>query len=146
MKENPCLLSSLSAFKTGADLWVVSDPNSSPYHSKIDWYLSFMMKKNRAKKISICPLPPHLQKHFKPFFKWEPKSPSPLLMQTAFRLPNLWTVELICTHKGLWLNQAYTIWEKLNRPTLRLFVPRLVTKEDVETTWRKAYVPVQYLL
>ena len=120
------LLALESALKKGTDLWMVSDPEYSSWNQKIDWYLSYLMKKNRQK-----------QDH----------QIKPLLMKTAHRLPNLWTVELSYKNKEQWLNQAHTVWKNLNRPSLRIFAPHPLSAEDIEKTWSLdtiQYVPSSY--
>ena len=172
MNKNPCLLTAEEAFKKGADLWIVSDPWQNVWNQKIDWYLSFWMKKNRMTQIT--PLPEYkasrtviIDKDIAKLIGSPPKSLSflekdygvtlplndgptsqthqPLLMESSRRLPCLWTVELTFINKETWLKQAWTLWDNLNRPSLRIFAPRFVQVEDVEKTWPKETISIQYI-
>ena len=123
------------ALKEGAQLWLLSD--SSPWYYKIDWYLSFLISKLSSQKLpslseekissfekkhSIPPntLPSALTGLATPTYPT-----TPFLMETSSRLPNLWTVKI--NYHTKWLTQGRDIWYHLNKPTLRVFLPKETT-------------------
>ena len=67
-----------------------------------------------------------------------------ILVSTASRLPNLWTVEISSTGKE-WIDRACDIWRSLNCPILRLFAPLKINKQDIEKKWGEN-TPLQYIL
>ncbi len=172
-------ISPAQAFKSGADLWIVSDPEHSSWSYKIDWHTGFLMRKIKSQKIKsistearaslektykelkeqLKNLPPYKEKKQKapeisnwksltksiyPDFPTSPKS-HPILVESSFYFPNLWTVELPYTPE--WLSGAYQIWHSLNRPTLRIFTPQPITAEDIERKWatHAKNITIQYV-
>lgn len=135
MKEGLQLISESQVFKRGADLWILSDPQHSSWHCKIDWYLCFQIKKTRSQKIQkpSSQMQSLLKKYQISTVKWNPPRPSPLLIESSAYLPNLWTVELIYTEE--WLNKVYDIWYSLNQPKLRIFAPQSIKKEKIKEKW-----------
>ncbi len=141
-------LSSSQAFKSGADLWVLNDSKYNEWTARIDWHLRFQIRKQKLK--TLQPLSLHtqalLKKYNIPDFQWKPPAPLPLLMESSFYLPNLWTIEIAYTDE--WLNRIYDIWHSLNRPSLRIFAPQSMTKGKIEQKWQRAAqnTPVQCII
>ena len=148
MKEGLQLILPSQALKNGADLWVISDPEHSSWYHKINWYLCFQIDKTGS-----CPLPSpssqmrSLLEKYKISTIDSPLPPSfPVLVDSSFYLPNLWTVKLSYTVK--WLNEVYNIWRSLNQPTLRLFVPKLIERTKIMEKWGgpAKSINIQYVL
>jgi len=148
MKEELQLISPSQAFKSGADLWVISDPEHSSWYHKINWYLLFQIDKTG----SYNPPPPSpqmralLEKYRISTVCYHRPPSFPILVESSFHLPNLWTVKLNYTVK--WLNEVYDIWHSLNQPTLRLFVPKPIERKKIEKRWGEPAknVNIQYVL
>ena len=149
MKENPQQLSFVHAFKRGADLWILSDSKHNFWNSKIDWYLSFQIKKQKLKAIQKSSVQTQslLKKYQISSIQWKPSSaPLPLLIESSAYLPNLWTLEIPYTPQ--WLNNIYDTWCSLNQPSLRIFAPKEIKKEDIEKKWQAIAqnIPIQYII
>lgn len=179
MNSNVQSIPSSQAFKSGADLWLLSDPKHSFWHHKIDWHTGFLLQKMKLQKIktifpearsrlehtqkklaeSLKNLPTqkkqieldilterNITKSLSLDFQKEPLKPCPILVESSFYFPNLWILELPYTIK--WLNTAYQIWHSLNRPTLRIFTPKLVKADDIEKTWSSPAknITIQYVI
>ncbi len=63
-------------------------------------------------------------------------SDSALLLPSSHRLPNLYTVELAFkSDAGPWLQQAFDIWQRMQRPSLRVFLPLEINEEQLANLW-----------
>ena len=93
------------SFSKGADLWILSEPQHSSLAKKIDWHLQFIFEKSN-------------------------KSPQdPLLIESSLYLPNTHT--LFIPKQTNWLTQALESWSRLEKPSLRLFLPCFLSKNDL---------------
>ena len=130
-------LSNHTALTPGAHLWVLSAP--SAWATKLDWALNFQISRIQTHKLRT--LTPeqiqNLQEWDLPLFQVQKKLKTPLLVSSAAFLPNQQTV--ICPLKfhtatlsdiTEWLLSAKSIWEQLNRPSLRLFLPDIINKDS----------------
>lgn len=132
-------LSQANALNPGADLWILSDLEKSPWIAKIDWYLNFQ----------ICRASRH-QSQFLPQFladvlentELEKKNipldkSSPLMIASQEFLPNKWVVILPWSENmTAWSAQAFQIWQKLNQPSLRIFLPPGQSAGNFQTPWQ----------
>lgn len=135
------------ALSHGAQLWAVSNPEHSSWNYKIDWYLSFLLQKTRLNSLKAPFLSPDsLMKKYKlSSFQWSPSSPLPILIDSSSYLPNLWTLEL--EYSSQWIQQVHDIWSSLNKPSLRIFAPKLTKKEEIEKKWEKyKNISIQYIM
>ncbi len=51
MNQNLQIISPSQAFKSGADLWILSDPKHSFWNHKINWHTGFLLQKIKSQKI-----------------------------------------------------------------------------------------------
>ena len=147
MKEKIQSLSPSQALNSGAQLWVLSNPEYSSWNYKIDWYLSFLMRKTRLNTLKNQSISSDslMKKYNISSFQWAPSSPFPILIDSSSYLPNLWTLEL--EYSSQWLHQVYNIWSSLSRPRLRIFAPKPIKKEDIEKKWEKyKNICIQYII
>ena len=137
MNEGLQIISNSQAFKKGTDLWVLSDSQYSSWHCKIDWYLSFQIKKNKLKHFEepASQLRSLIIKYKLPSFQWKMSQPLPILIESSDYLPNLWTIELTYTEE--WIDKIYDIWSSLNQPKLRIFAPQPIKTEKIKEKWEE---------
>ena len=137
MNEGLQLISNSQALNRGTDLWVLSDSQHSSWHSTIDWYLSFQIKKNKLKCFEKTDLliQSLITKYKLPYFQWQIPLPLPVLIESSTYLPNLWTMKLSYTEE--WINKVYDIWLSLNQPKLRIFAPQPIKKEKIREKWEE---------
>ena len=146
MDNNPRFISGSQALRKGAQLWVLSEPKYSTWNHRIDWYLCFQIRRSRLKKVepSSEQAQALLKKYHLYSFKWRYSQYCPILIESSQYLPNLWTVEL--PYHREWINKVYDIWHSLNQPTLRIFAPQLVKKQEVEGKWKgSGNIAIQYI-
>lgn len=136
--KSPYQIPASKAFTEGAELWLVSDPEHSPWNHKIDWYLGFWLRRHNLNQKTPTPDPKMqalLKKYQLPHHLSLLNKPQPFLLESSSKLPNLWTIELVYTTK--WLQKVHSIWENLNCPSLRIFIPTTIKPEEVKQQWVK---------
>ena len=144
-------VSSSQAWREGADLWVISDSQHSFWNYKIDWQMGFHIRKYRSKKIAKISIPSSLARYSLPSFKQDELSKE-FLVESSYFLPNLWTLEV--PYREGWVDRIYTLWEKLNKPRVRIFPPDLFLnsystnqfKQELREKWKTSSVPVEYVI
>ena len=96
------------ALSKGSQLWIIQSPKDSSLSKKVDWYLQCICKKQK-----------NLEK--------------PLLIEASLHLPCRQVLFLPFEHKDPvnWIKQAHHFWKKLNGPSLKLFLPYSVSREDL---------------
>lgn len=112
-------LSPLHAFSRGSSLWIIQYLNT-PLSFKIDWHTLFMARKPHA-------------------------ASQPLLIECSLYLPcsHVCFIPFNIQQPSSWLEQARNSWIKLNKPSLRIFLPSPgINQEDIEQFWR--YEPLPY--
>lgn len=120
------VLSQASALNQGAQLWVVPGSENSRWTMKIDWYLNFQISK--ASRHQAPPSPLYLQKVAAETglekTSFVTASQSPLLIPCHDLLPCRWTA-MVPLHKNYteWVLQIEKLWESLERPSFRVFLP-----------------------
>ena len=120
------ILSQASALNQGAQLWVVPGSENSRWTMKIDWYLNFQISKASRHRPHATPL--YLQKVAAETNLGEvsfvTESESPLLIPCHDLLPCRWTA-MVPLHKnyGQWVGQISKLWESLDHPSFRVFLP-----------------------
>jgi hypothetical protein len=120
------ILSQASAFHPGSDLWILPELEKSHWTEQIDWYLNFQI--SRSGRHTLAALPEYLNEVLtetglnlkKPAVSLQ----NPLMIASHSLLPNRWIV-IIPWESDIekWASQAFDIWQKLNRPSLRVFLP-----------------------
>lgn len=132
------VLSSTQSFNSGSDLWVLPDFNHSKLVCKIDWLTNFQLGRLERKtppKISD-ELETILQKTEFPRFN-QLNITEPLLIPSEQRLPNRW-VGIVPFHGDLnpWCKKILKLYEDLNQPSLRIFLPTNLSMNQFTETWR----------
>ena len=135
------------ALGAGADIWVLPSFNKTTWARNIDWYLNFQLS-----KAQICQ-PKPIDAELKNLIKdgpledmpsWPPHplahSEAPLLVASSQLLPNRAVIQLPLENGKKWTTRVYKIWKQLDKPSLRLFLPRTLSERDFEFYWPE---PVQ---
>lgn len=131
-------LSSDQALSEGSTLWIVGELNSSFWAQKINWYLNFQLRRakfHQSREIS-SELITVLQtcEVEAPEFKLNPNAP--LLVESSKLLPNQVTVQLFNRTFESWLEDAISIWNDLQRPSVRVFLPADKSPDVMKTRWQ----------
>ena len=133
------VLLSAHAFKSGVQLWLITDYQHSSWTAIIDWYTNFQITKNRMKKTTKKQTTLNLQAAS---LTKEQKHNLPLLIGSSSLLPCQQLLELPYTKN--WLDEAYSLWQSLNSPSLRIFVPAPINISKAQEYWKKS--PAQFIV
>ena len=129
-------LSDHSALSSGSTLWVLSDPKNSGFSRKIDFYLNFQMARAEHHR---QPAPPKrlqeilTENQMEELLESKIPSPQHYIVATKRALPCSQIVFI--PFKGSaeqWIQSVLSVWAKLGSPTLRIFVPPVAGKIDVQ--------------
>jgi len=113
----------------------LSDPKSSGFSRKIDFYLNFQMA--RSEQGCKTPLPKRLQEiltenQMEELLEFK-TAPPHHLVATKRTLPCSQVVFIPFQNSAeQWLKDVMRVWVKLGSPTLRIFVPPAAGKVDVQ--------------
>lgn len=138
------------AFGPGSDLWIIPNHESTDLLRKIDWYLNFQL--SRAQNHKTQPLAPQIKSiiaenglpEFSPL--QEETFALPIMVASENGFPSKKIIEIPFPvrdnertkprekHK-LWLKSIYRIWNDLDKPTLRVFLPSEMTPEQFRSEW-----------
>lgn len=126
------------AFGPGADLWILPDSKSSPMAKKIDWYLNFQIA--RSELHVVRPISPELKKVIVEndlgLPDVENRTNPPLLVAADTHFPTSKIIELkVQASLQGWVEQIQSLWLKLRKPRLRVFLPNDLTPEDFQKLW-----------
>lgn len=132
------VLSQASAFNPGSDLWIMPDLEKSNWTAKLDWYLNFQICKSSR---HVAPKLPAFLKDVisetgleKKFIAPDPKAP--LMIASKELLPNKWVVIIPWDNDIVqWSAKSFEIWQKLNAPSIRVFLPPGQSTGNLESTW-----------
>lgn len=132
------VLSQASAFNPGSDLWIMPDLETSNWTAKLDWYLNFQICKSSR---HVAPKLPAFLKDVisetgleKKFIAPDPKAP--LMIASEELLPNKWVVIIPWDNDIVqWSTKSFEIWQKLNEPSIRVFLPPGQSTGNLESTW-----------
>ena len=132
------VLSQTSALTSGAELWIVPDPEHSGWTRRIDWYLNFQL----AQSLGFEQTPPSkelisLTTELEiPIPTIEVSKNAPTLVSSSHFLPNQNTVVLpFAGDLKDWLQKIATIWSSLGNPSLRIFAPQNTSTHEVKPKW-----------
>ena len=110
----------INSLAGGASLWILQTPDNSALAKKIDWHSGFIFRKSKT-------------------------SPSQaLLIESSLYLPNSQTLFIPFEPKNKtlpWIKQALINWQRLNKPSLKLFLPPAFQKEDLFEHWPAEDLP-----
>lgn len=132
---SPKVLYKSGCLGAGANLWILPDFDQTEWVKSIDWYLNFQLSKAHA--FQPQPLPKELEKLAEkfPLRKHSFQSPPPLLVASSEFFPNQAVIKISLKDEKQWLHEVYKIWKQMKQPTLRLFLPRKLTKSNFESLW-----------
>lgn len=132
------VLTRMTAFSSGANLWILPDINSSPWSQKVDWEVGFQAAK--AKGYVAPDTPPAIQEITKELklkiddYR-QPKN-APLLLASENFLPNKMTVFIeVPKNKSEWILKVSEVWKQLNYPELRVFLPDGIDVSEFKSNW-----------
>lgn len=130
------VLSHANAYNTGSDLWLAPSLVDSKWTRRLDWYLNFQVihshfhqSQNKAaflnQTLQATEFPETLSAHHNLL---------PLMISSSQLLPNKWTVFIEYQNQPIekWLKQASEVYQGLNQPTVRIFLPPQVTNSQIE--------------
>lgn len=126
------------AFGAGADLWIIPHGSQSKWSPKIDWYLNFLLtraKRHQPQNVSpaLMAITRENELEVEHYFDAQNK---PLLITSELRFPNKQVVELPAeSDHQKWYQMAYEIWQSMNEPTLRVFLPDDSSETDFQKLW-----------
>ena len=106
------LLTAFQKFQPGSDLWILFYEPHRELFKQINWRTGFLLEKLKSQiKIS-----------------------TPLMIATPTIFPNR---NLLCLplKKENWLSETYKHWERLRKPSLRLFLPLKKEGEILHQNW-----------
>lgn len=130
-----------AALLPGAELWVVPTLDASPWTQKIDWYLNFQILRSTE---HLAPEPPPELRDV--VAEWEHEVPAievskaaPLMVASSELLPNHAVVVVPpAGSPAAWVESVHKVWTKLDRPSLRVFLPEALGAQDFASSWPKS--------
>ncbi len=133
------VLSPANAYNPGSDLWIFPELEESQWTQKVDWYLNFQILKNSQKKsLEILPeVRATLDSCGLPHYSFVTSAEtSPLMIISELHLPNKWTI-IAPGSKNFrpWIKNMHRLWENLNKPSLRVFLPSEATNNSFVESW-----------
>lgn len=136
-QKNLQVLYQHGALAAGSDLWVIPELNTSRWSQTLDWYVNFQIsraKNHHAKELS-SELKSIINDNELEVLQFNSPKTS-LMIASDGRLPNKQLVELTSSEKPEeWVLQVFQIWQQLQRPSLRIFLPEFITSEDLFKLW-----------
>ena len=139
-----------SAFGGGSDLWIISDPERSPWSRKIDWYLNLQILRSQNHQPAELPL--KIQQIIKEneiqLLYPKASTESSLLVNGRDHLP---TRSVLCIYGDLkpeeWIDKGIQIWNNLKQPSVRVFLPENFDDALFDSLWPKDQrIEVSYVL
>ncbi len=132
-------LSLASALNPGSDLWITPHIKSSKWTANLDWYLNFQisrsMRHERAELSSYTQevlVETEMEK-----VQIDGGATSPLMIASHKHLPNKWVVIIHWQQDlGTWVEQAFQIWSRLQKPSLRFFLPPGQSAGSFQREWK----------
>lgn len=127
------------AFEPGHELWISSGRPDCLLTKDINWYSNFLM--SRSLKHQMPELGQDLDQLLKQY-QLEILKPQALeqpnyLLETSKYLPNKYV--LVNNFKNLdsWIKESLKVWEQLQKPSLRFFLPPEISNDEFEKHWPK---------
>jgi len=128
------------SFGPGSKLWVVPPSEDSDVVRKIDWYLNFQMAKSK-KHVTFemhKDLKKMIEEHTLKLPQLSLNENAPLMISASHSFPCDMIVQLKNDDSQVWIKQIEKIWLKLDRPCLRVFLPKNQTPESFQKLWSQA--------
>ena len=99
-----------NAFASKSDLWIAESFNPlSSLSVQIDWHLRFSSRKLKDK--------------------------SPLLIESSQYLPCQKICFIRFENSQKWIQSAYSFWKNLDKPSLKIFIPKQISFDDLKKIW-----------
>lgn len=133
-------VSSASAFSSGSKLWALSQPQVSYWSRRCDWYLNYqLISALRRKSFEVDQRAAQLFSdagYQLPPFKTSTRA-TQILVSPHQRLPANQVI-LVPLEQEIqpWFEQILRVWQGLDRPSLRIFLPETVTSNECEDFFR----------
>ena len=131
------VLPAKQAMLSGAELWFTPDIRTSSWTRELDWYLGFKIFHSHA--FQTKPIPDPLQKILDENsdlqIKMLPASKSVLALAVDQELPAENLVIVSESDPTEWLSKCLDIWQKAQKPAVRLFLPAELSPAQVEKVW-----------
>lgn len=133
-------ISHANILSPGADLWVVPERKNSQLAQKLDWYLNFQIAKSAQHQSR--PLPQKVTEILKKCalqsYDWIEESKDCLMVLSHHVFPNRWVLVVRGSDDfSSWIGNIFERWQKLNFPTLRVFLPREISRQEFEKAIKK---------
>jgi hypothetical protein len=130
------LLSKHQALLEGSKLWVIPENTFSPWNRRINWLINFQLSK--AKKHKDPQLSPWIKSCIKETGIELPEmsNSDTILIPVKHQLPTDWLCQ-ISVQKNLdnWAKNINKVWNQLQQPKMRVFLPLGTTHEDWQIFW-----------
>lgn len=131
-----------SAFAPGCDVWIVSEPESSIWTRKIDWYLNFQIMKA---SLHVMPSVSAQLRSISAANEFEldegatQSRTAPLMIASSRLVPAAKTVVVrFGGDLSAWVSSCHKVWQSLQAPRTRIFLPDGVGSERFSAAWPKA--------
>lgn len=129
------------AFGPGADLWILPERKNSGLVQKLDWYLNFQIAKSSHHEATA--LSTRLKQILEDCELENQSTASgdndSLLILTSHQFPNRWILVLRGSDSLVdWVEKAMQKWEKMNSPSLRIFLPQGASPSEFRKLWKKS--------
>jgi hypothetical protein len=133
------IVDSLFALSTGCDLWMISQLDRSSWARRIDTYLNFQLLRSELHQTpGISPALRHVcEKSAYDAPEFSIGQAAPLMVASGELLPNVSTIQirLQTGQEQSWVVQISRVWEKLNRPSTRIFLPEGMSADTFLKAW-----------
>jgi len=133
---SPKILSSNEALSDGADLWVLPSSVFSEWTKKLDWPLNLQISRaahysSRKPSVELLSI---LQQN-EMTFETEFLGGKNLILATTGLIPADRVVILGAETWESWCKSAIKIWQGLEKPSTRFFLPTFAKWEKVKSSW-----------
>ncbi len=127
------------AFEPGSELWISTGRADCLFTKDINWYSNFLMSRTLSHHM------PELSENLDQLltnYELEILKPKKLkkpcyLLETSKYLPNKFVLVNKFTDLEEWIEQSLKVWEQLQKPSLRFFLPPEVSTDQFEKKWPK---------
>lgn len=132
------VLSQASSFNTGADLWILPDLDSCKLTLKVDWYLHFQITQAERRTPPFISefLLKTLEETELPALQIPLDPKAPLLINSQNSLPARWVLVIPYQKLSTWVETAHQVWQGLNQPSLRIFLPTGQSAGSFQEIWQ----------
>lgn len=129
-----------NAFSPGKNTWFLPQLSHSKWTRKVDWYLNFVI--SRADNHNSAQLSPKLESIISenelPLQPIKCDDKAPALFASHSRLPNHQTIVINFNNDiQTWVTEIQKIWQNLNQPQSRIFLPVDISIDEFKNLWPK---------